>query len=58
MSCYNNTSPSWTIRPLFKYSGKRDQPAFAWLIVSLVEAFHEAVEMRRTAYRRYHLSDE
>jgi hypothetical protein len=58
MSCYNNTSPSWTVQSSFKYSSERDQPAFVWLIVTLVEAFHEALEMRRVAYRRYHLSEE
>jgi hypothetical protein len=38
--------------------GQQDEPAFVRLIVTLVEAFHEALEMRRVAYRRYHLSDD
>jgi hypothetical protein len=58
MSRYNNTSSSWTVEPSFKYSDQRDQQAFVWLIVTLVETFHEALEMRRAPYRRYHLSDE
>jgi hypothetical protein len=28
------------------------------LIVTCLEAFYEALEMRREAYRRYHLSDD
>jgi hypothetical protein len=58
MRCYNKTSSSWTVQSSFTYSGRRGESAFVWLIVTLVEAFHEALEMRRVAYRRYHLSDE
>jgi hypothetical protein len=58
MSCYNTTSSSYTVQSSSKYLGRQVQSAVVWLIATLMEAFHEALEMRRDAYRRYHLSDE
>jgi hypothetical protein len=46
------------VQSSFKYPGRPIQSAFVWLIATLIETFHEALEMRRIAYRRYHLSDE
>ena len=31
---------------------------FFWAFSTFVEAFHEALDMRRAAHRRYRLSDE
>jgi hypothetical protein len=57
MSCYNHTSASFAILST-KGLGRRDHSALRRVIVAVIEALYEALEMRRVAYRRYHLSDE
>jgi hypothetical protein len=57
MSCYEPTRSSLTVL-LTGPSGRRHQSVVARVIVAFFDAFHEALEMRRAAYRRYHLSDD
>jgi hypothetical protein len=57
MSCYNHASAPFAVLPT-KDQSRRDHLALRRLIVALIEAFYEALEMRRVAYRRYHLSSE
>jgi hypothetical protein len=57
MSCYNQASSSFAIRSP-RSSSRRDPSAVLRAIVAVIEAFYEALEMRRAAYRRYHLSNE
>jgi hypothetical protein len=57
MSCYNQTCSSFTVQPA-KNSAWLGQSTFARAIVVFIDAFHEALAMRRAAYRRYRLSDE
>jgi len=57
MSCYNNASSSFAVQAT-KDQSRRDHSALRRLIVAFIEAFYEALEMRRVAYRRYHLSNE
>ena len=35
-----------------------ERPAFVTAMIVIVEAFQEALAMRRTAQKRFHLSDE
>jgi len=57
MSCYNQTAPSPAV--LFATNDRRpDRSAFTWTIVAIIDAFQEALVMRRDAYRRYRLSDD
>jgi hypothetical protein len=57
MSCYSHTSTSFVVLST-KDQSRRDHSASRRLIVAVIEAFYEALEMRRVAYRRYHLSSE
>jgi hypothetical protein len=57
MSCYNQTFPSAAVLPLGN-SDRAHRSAFIGTIVALIDAFQEALSMRRAAYRRYRLSDE
>ncbi len=57
MSCYNQTAPSFA--PSAANNACRpEQSAFTRTIVAIVDAFQEALAMRRAAYRRYRLSDD
>jgi len=57
MSCYSQTYTSPSVRPAGN-SGQMSLGGFFRAIITMVDAFHEALEMRRVAYRRYRLSDE
>lgn len=57
MSCCNHTSSSFAV-PSIKHLGQRNHSPLRRVIVAVIEAFYEALEMRRVAYRRYHLSNE
>jgi hypothetical protein len=55
MSCYSQATSSFPVLP---YPGRRRRPVWMRAFTMIFEAFHEALEMRRAAYRRYRLSDE
>jgi hypothetical protein len=56
MSCYNYRSSSLAV--LSATSSDRRTPLnLMRTLVTLIEAFHEALELRRAAYRRYRLPE-
>ena len=57
MSCSNEAYLPVIIWPA-RNPRQADRPALLWLIVVLYESFQEALEMRRAAYKRYHLTDD
>jgi hypothetical protein len=57
MSCYTQTSSSFAVLPA-RDSERAYRRAFIRTIGALVDAFQEALAMRRAAYRRYRLSEE
>ena len=57
MSCSNEAYLPVIIWPA-RNPRRADRPALLWLIVVLYESFQEALEMRRAAYKRYHLTDD
>jgi hypothetical protein len=57
MSCNTEVRSTFIVWPA-RNPRRFDRPAILKLIIVLYESFQEAVEMRREAYRRYHLSDE
>jgi hypothetical protein len=54
MSCNTEVRSSFIAWP----ARRIDRPAVLRLIVVLYESFQEALELRREAHRRYHLTDE
>ena len=57
MSCNTKVRSTLIVWPA-RNSFRIDRPAILRLIILLYESFQEALEMRREAYRRYHLSEE
>jgi hypothetical protein len=57
MSCNTEVRSTFIVWPA-RNSRRIDRPAILRLIIVLYESFQEALEMRREAHRRYHLSDE
>jgi hypothetical protein len=57
MSCCNHANSSFAVLPT-QCSGQRDHSPWRRMIVAFIEAFYEALELRRAAYRRYHLPNE
>lgn len=57
MSCNTEVRSTLIVWPA-RNSFRIDRPAILRLIILLYESFQEALEMRREAYRRYHLSEE
>jgi len=57
MSCYSQTYIPTSVQS-GRTSGRAALAALLRAIIMIVGAFHEALEMRRAAYRRYRLSDE
>jgi hypothetical protein len=57
MSCNTEVRSTVIVWPA-RNSRRIDRPAILKLMIVLYESFQEAVEMRREAYRRYHLSEE
>ena len=56
MSCSNETYTSPSILPAQTRRWKR--PAFVTVMIVFIEAFQEALDMRRAAQRKYQLNDE
>ena len=56
MSCSNETYTSSSILPPQTRRWKR--PGFVTAVILVIEAFQEALDMRRAAQKRYPLSDE
>jgi hypothetical protein len=56
MSCYNYRSSSLAV-PSARSSDRRTSLNLMRTLVTLIEAFHEALELRRAAYRRYRLPE-
>jgi hypothetical protein len=52
MSYANETYSSQAVLPIQK-ADQRDRSAFMRTIVAVIDAFQEALEMQRTAYRRF-----
>jgi hypothetical protein len=57
MSCTNQAYAQVFVWPA-RDSRRRERPLLLWGIVALYESFHEALEMRRAAHKRYHLTDD
>jgi hypothetical protein len=57
MSCTNQAYAPVFVWPA-RDSRRRQHPLLLWVIVALYESFHEALEMRRAAHKRYHLTDD
>ena len=57
MSCNTEVRPSFIVWPA-RHAHRIDRPALLRLIIVLYASFQEALELRREAYRRYHLTDE
>jgi hypothetical protein len=57
MSCTNQAYAPVFVWPA-RDSRRRERPLLLWVIVALHESFHEALEMRRAAHKRYHLTDD
>jgi hypothetical protein len=57
MSCTNLAHAPVFVWPA-PDSRRRERPLLLWVIVALYESFHEALEMRRAAHKRYHLTDD
>jgi hypothetical protein len=57
MSCNNQAHALVFVWPA-RDSRRRECPLLLWVIVALYESFHEALEMRRAAHKRYHLTDD
>ncbi len=57
MSCYTQSTPSFAASSS-NSACRPDQSAFTRTIVAIIDAFQEALAMRRAAYRRYRLSDD
>jgi hypothetical protein len=57
MSCSNEAHSPIFVWPA-RNSREQDHPFLLWVVVALYESFHEALEMRRAAYKRYHLIDD
>ena len=55
MTCSSKTSAMTTPAQL---SERRQRSTFTALMIAIVDAFQEALDMRRTAHARYPLSDE
>jgi hypothetical protein len=55
MSCTNLAHAPVFVWPA---RARRERPLLLWVIVALYESFHEALEMRRAAHKRYHLTDD
>ncbi len=56
MSCYNQSAPSFVSSA--ESACRPDRSTFTRTIVAMIDAFLEALAMRRAAYRRYRLSDD
>jgi hypothetical protein len=57
MSCNTEVRSSFIAWPA-RHARPIDRPAVLRLIVVLYKSFQEALELRREAHRRYHLTDE
>ena len=57
MSCADQTCSSSVVTPAQK-TDALDQPAFIRVIIATIDAFQEALEMRRAAHRSYPFYDE
>jgi hypothetical protein len=57
MSCNTEVRSSFIAWPA-RHARRIDRPAVLRLIVVLYESFQEALQLRREAHRRYHLTDE
>ncbi len=57
MSCTNQAYAPVFVWPA-RDSRRRERPLLLRVIVALYESFHEALEMRRAAHKRYHLTDD
>ena len=57
MSCNTEVRSPFIVWPA-RHAHRIDRPALLRLISVLYESFQEALELRREAYRRYHLTDE
>jgi len=57
MSCANNLHYPLVVVPAPRRM-QRHRPAFIGMLVTLYEAFEEAMAMRRAACRKYHFIDE
>ena len=57
MSCTYKTCPSMAIHRTAGHARMRGLTVFG-AIVAVIDAFHEALEMRRRAHKKYFLDDE
>jgi hypothetical protein len=57
MSCTNHASRSFVVAPAPRRAGAR-WPAFVKMIVVIIDAFQEALAMRRDAHRKYPFDNE
>jgi hypothetical protein len=57
MSCNTEVRSPFIVWPAH-HAHRIDRPALLRLISVLYASFQEALELRREAYRRYHLTDE
>jgi hypothetical protein len=66
MSCHNQTYNSvsdWPGQSAWRdrrapVASRSDQPFVLWLVTALYESFHEALKMRREAYKQHRLPEE
>jgi hypothetical protein len=57
MSCADKTCSSSVVTPAQK-TDALDQPAFIMVIIATIDAFQEALEMRRAAHKRCPFNNE
>jgi len=57
MSCQNEACSPLIVIPAVPQTGRLKQSALIAVAVAFIDAFQEAVEMRRAIYRRYHFSE-
>ena len=50
--------PSISRNRCTRISRRPDQPFVLWLVIAFYESFHEALQMRRDAYKQHRLPEE